>query len=134
MNDDTYLAKRLPMIYVSGPYRATTRNAIAKNVQAAYDLAAKLWDLGASVICPHKNTEDMEGIIDLTHLLNGDFEIVRRCNAVVMLAGWEKSLGAQLERDVAIDEGVKVFYPNESLEVVARFIKDQTLIMNDKLL
>lgn len=121
------------MVYVSGPYRAPTRAAIAKNIQAAYDAATTVWEMGAAVLCPHKNTEDMEGVVELTGLLEGDFEFVRRSDAVLMLSGWHLSLGAQLERDVAIREDIALFYQDNDnwQQAMQTFVADKIAALNN---
>lgn len=75
----------------------------------------------------------LAGVIDLTHLLCGDFEMVRRCDCIYMLPGWRASLGAQLERDVAIKDGILVFYHSDEERVIQEFIDKTTQEMNDHL-
>ena len=41
--------------------------------------------------------------------LEGDLEMMKRCDAVLMVPGWEKSQGAMIEYKVAINRGLPVF-------------------------
>jgi hypothetical protein len=62
------------------------------------------------VICPHANTIFMDGpdLADRT-FINGDLEIIRRCDALYMLPGWEKSQGANMEHRLAVELGMPIY-------------------------
>jgi hypothetical protein len=49
------------------------------------------------VICPHKNTALFDGAADDSVWLAGDVEILKRCDVVFAMPGWEKSEGARAE-------------------------------------
>ena len=94
------------MVYLAGPYSAPTQDEIKANVRRAATVASVLWEKGYAVICPHMNTYSMEGdaslgterwIQEFEKFLTGDFEIISRCDMVVMLSGWENSKGACAE-------------------------------------
>jgi hypothetical protein len=42
--------------------------------------------------------------------LAGDLELLRRSDAVLMVDGWQRSVGATAERQVAADLGLPIFY------------------------
>lgn len=48
----------------------------------------------------------MGGIVPDEAFLAGDLEILRRCDAVVLLTGWNESAGALAERDFAVAEAI----------------------------
>jgi len=102
------------LVYVSGKYSASTKEGIAANIKAAEEVARYLWSCGHAVICPHTNTaffDDIPGV-GYESFIRGDLQIVRRCDAMVMVPGWETSRGANRERDYAIELGIPVHqYP-----------------------
>jgi len=61
------------------------------------------------VICPHLNTAFM-GRGDDRQWLDGDLEILRRCDAIYMLNGWRDSAGALAELDEAHRGHLTVYY------------------------
>lgn len=88
----------MKLAYIAGPYRGSTHYDIEQNIRAAEAIAIKYWRLGYAVICPHKNTAHFDGLADDAVWLNGDLEILKRCDVVVMLPTWEKSVGAKEEK------------------------------------
>jgi len=98
------------IVYVAGPYRADTVYGIRQNIAAAEAVALKYWKLGHAVICPHKNTAGMDGAMPDSTWLEGDIEILKRCDVVVMMQGWIRSAGAGAEHEAAIVEGIEVIY------------------------
>jgi len=105
----------LKVAYVAGPYRADTIYGVAQNIQRARDVALRLWKLGYATICPHSNTAFFDGACDDSVWLSGYLEILRRCDFVVVLDGWEKSEGATKEVRVANTNGIPV-YPESWVE------------------
>lgn len=96
--------------FLSGPYRSKTHYGIHKNIQAAEDVALKYWRLGYAVICPHKNSAHFDGALPDETWLDGDIEILKRCDVIVMMRGWENSTGARAERNMAVVEGIEIIY------------------------
>lgn len=98
------------LIYLSGPYRGN----IAKNIEAARRVAVELWEQGYTVICPHLNTAFFERDCKITDdYIRRDLEIVSRCDAVILLPGWQCSEGAREEKRAAEDLGIAVYeYPD----------------------
>lgn len=101
----------MKIIYVAGPYRADGWHNVWENIMAARAAAREAWKLGWAVICPHANSIFMDGpdITDLAFLA-GDLEIVRRCDAMLMLPGWEQSVGARGEHALAEGLGLPIYY------------------------
>lgn len=104
----------MKVICISGPYRSKDGpNGIYQNIQRAREAALKYWQAGFAVICPHLNTAFMDGACDDSVWLAGDLEIVKRCDYIYMLTGWEQSEGSLKEHDIAIDYGLTVIYQDE---------------------
>lgn len=96
------------IVYLAGPYRADPHDGIEANIQAARKAAIALWEAGYVVICPHLNTAHFEVDCDVpeeTYLL-GDLEILRRCDAVVLMLDWYSSRGARIEVVAAEDADI----------------------------
>ncbi len=103
----------MKVIYVAGAYRAKTEWGVAENIRRAELAAIELWKKGWAVICPHKNTAFFGGACDDSIWLLGDIEMLRRCDAIYMLPGWENSTGARAEHEVALAAGLLVLYEIE---------------------
>ncbi len=94
----------MKVAYVSGPYRSQDGpNGILANIVAARAVAIELWRMGYAVICPHTNTALMDGAADDSVWLAGDLEILKRCDLIVMVPGWEESKGAISEYKYAVE-------------------------------
>ena len=89
----------MKIYYIAGPYRADSIRGVQQNIERASDVAYKYWKEGHAVICPHKNTSFFDGqeFEDASIWLKGDLEILKRCDVIVMMKDWEKSIGASNE-------------------------------------
>jgi hypothetical protein len=101
------------LLYISGQYNAPTFEGISKNIMEARKVAVNLWEQGFSVLCPHMNTAHFE--VDtqkVTHedWLQGDLEMLLRCDAIIMLPDWEESAGAKIELNCAEQYKIPVYY------------------------
>ena len=103
------------LVYVAGPYRGPSAWKIEENIRRAECLALEVWKGGMACICPHTNTRFYQGEAADEIWLQGDLEIMSRCDWVLMVPGWESSTGATAERDYAIRIGIPVVYSLEEL-------------------
>lgn len=103
----------MKLAYVAGPYRSKTgagdHFGTWQNILAAEKVAYELWEMGFAVICPHKNSAWFDGVIPGKQFYEGDMEMLARCDLVVMVGGWENSVGATAERKEAVELGIPVF-------------------------
>lgn len=106
----------MKVVYVAGPYRASTEYEVLLNIQAAERLALQVWQAGAACICPHKNTAFFGGAADDNVWLTGDLEIIRRCDALVCTSNWQTSVGAAGEVSLARSLSIPVFDCIEDLK------------------
>lgn len=113
MGRKEWVGKRMMLLYLSGRYNAETHNGISENIVVARKIAVNLWEQGFSVLCPHMNTCHFE--VDtqrVTHddWLRGDLEMLIRCDAIIMLPGWEESKGANIELGIAAKYEIPTYY------------------------
>lgn len=87
----------MPVIYVAGPFRGPSHWAIAENIRNAERLALEVWKLGAAAICPHANTAHFQDAAPDQVWLEGDLELLRRCDAIIVTDDWGRSTGARAE-------------------------------------
>lgn len=115
-----------PLIYVAGPYRAATREAIASNIEAARLVGISAAERGWFPVIPHANTAHME--LDLPELgddfwLRGTMEMMERCDAVVLVPGWENSAGTKGEMARADARRIPIFRTLDTLPSARAFIE-----------
>lgn len=101
----------MKLVYVAGPYRATTIWGVEQNIQRAQHVGAQVLRVpGLYPVIPHMNTRHMEGIVGDEHVLAGTLEMLRRCDAVILVGDWERSTGTRGEVDEALRLGLPVLY------------------------
>lgn len=114
----------MKVVYVAGPYSADTEYGVKLNIAKAEAAAIKIWQTGsAAAICPHLNTAHWGGILTHQEFIQGDLEIINRCDAVLMLDGWKSSKGAVQEFKHAKFTGRLVF---EDIACLMLWLLDET--------
>ena len=103
----------MKLAFLSGPYRADNTQGVSDNIEQAKEAAIKYWQLGYAVICPHLNTAHFDGLCPDDTWLEGDLEILSRCDVVVMIRGWQLSEGASYEHHKALEWGKEIIYEVE---------------------
>lgn len=93
--------KTMKIFYIAGPYRADTPRKILENIRAAEAVAIEVWKSGHVALCPHLNSRFMDSICDDSIFLEGAIELMKRCDAVALVPGWEKSKGTLIEIEIA---------------------------------
>lgn len=89
------------IIYLATPIRPKGDQTLESNLAKAKQLALELWKKGYTVFCPAANSDlpislaDKE--VEAERWLNGDIEILMRCDAMVVAPGWERSEGVKGE-------------------------------------
>lgn len=110
--------------YVAGPY-SDPRGLyyVEKNIQEARECAVELWGMGIAALCPHLNTYLMDGVLSWERALEGDVELLRRLDVLVLLPRWRKSKGALVEAREAVKAYIPLYYwPDDrrALEVASQ--------------
>jgi len=105
----------MKVIYIAGPYRADTEHGVVENIRRAEEVAIKVWQAGHVALCPHKNTALFGGLCPDEAWLKGDLELLRRCDGIIMVQGWEKSSGSVAEVGFADRHNIPVYYEVEDI-------------------
>lgn len=103
----------MKVAYIAGSYRAGTIMGILDNIQIASKVALKYWKMGYAVICPHRNTALFDGECDDLVWLNGDLELLKRSDVIVMLPLWQYSKGAVMEHAEAVALEKEIIYESD---------------------
>jgi hypothetical protein len=98
----------MKLAYIAGPYRAKTEYEVHCNIQRAEKAAVRAWRSGYAVICPHKNSAYMGGVVPDESILAGDLAMLRRCDVIILCGGWEFSEGAKGELALARELGLPI--------------------------
>jgi hypothetical protein len=97
------------IIYIAGPFRAATHWQIKRNILRAEELGILVAEAGAMPFIPHANTGSFHGLLSEDFWLDGTLELLRRCDGVALVRGWELSMGATAERQEAQRLDMPVF-------------------------
>lgn len=115
----------MKIAYVAGKYRAKTIRGIVENINKAEAVALELWKLGFMVVCPHKNSGLLDGEIPDEAFLNGDIELMLRCDLIVMIPEWEQSTGAVNEKNIAEKDKMEVYFWPKDKDKLAEISKQE---------
>lgn len=100
----------MKIIYVAGKFRAPNAWETELNIRKAEEVAIQIWKAGAACICPHTNTRFFDGAVPNDVFLEGDLDILDRCDAIFMLDNWRDSDGAVGEHMLACIKPMPVLY------------------------
>lgn len=104
------LNERKIVVYVAGPFRAPNAWEIEQNIRRAEELSLAVWKTpGLVALCPHLNTRCFQGAAPDDVWLDGDLELLIRCDCVLLVPGYYRSQGTRAEIDFALDNGIPVF-------------------------
>jgi len=105
----------LPLIYIAGPYRSPSHWGVEQNIQRARRVGAEVACVGGFPVIPHASTAHFEGLLPDTideqdFFLSGTLLLMLRCNALMTVEGWERSIGTSTEIRTANEHAIPVFH------------------------
>jgi hypothetical protein len=109
----------MKVVYIAGPFRASTPWGVECNVRNAEVLALAVAACGAMPLCPHTMTRHFDGQLTDEFWLSGTLELLRRCDALVLVDGWERSSGTRAEAEEAKRLGLPIFDAHQLVELKA---------------
>ena len=106
--EERKIMNHIKVIYIAGAFRAKTQWGIMLNVRKAEDASLRFWKLGYAVICPHTMTQHFQNECPDEVWLKGCIELLKRCDAIYLVDGWQNSEGSLDELKVARELGLIV--------------------------
>jgi nucleoside 2-deoxyribosyltransferase len=101
--------EKIKVVYVAGPYSGPDSWSREQNIRAAEDVALNLILCGFAPICVHAVARYWYGRVSEECAIEADLELLHRCDAVVLCAGWEHSRGTLAEIESARVRGIPVY-------------------------
>jgi len=98
------------LIYVAGPYTAEHPYEVYENIHVSWQMSLDIWGTGHVPISPHLCGCFMGGICSEQIFIEGTMEMMRRCDAIMVLPGWQHSSGTKGEIVEAVKLGTPIFY------------------------
>ncbi len=108
------------IVYIAGPFRASTPWVVEHNVRKAEGMSLRLWKAGIANITPHLLGRNFDKEIPDDIVLEGMKKIMLKCDAVLVIDGWKGSRGTIAEVSLASEFAIPVFYADRQ-EDRARF-------------
>lgn len=107
--------KLKPVVYVAGlfsngdrlPKQEQERN---RNILRYYSLL--FMKRGFSVISPIENDQwayDL-GLVTYDDVIESDLAVIKKCDYIFFVPGWEDGHGTVIEHDFAVDNGITILY------------------------
>ena len=104
----------MKVLYIAGPYGDSGGYlAIEDNITVARKAAAFLARNGIGFCSPHLNFAHFEVVtpdVPVSFWRELDIRLLKGCDGIYMLRGWQASEGAREERDAAREMGLPLFY------------------------
>lgn len=100
----------MKLVYVAGPFRSGSAWGVHQNVQAALAVGFQVASLGAVPVIPHSMFQAFDRTLTDEFWLEGTLALMRPCDAVIVVSGWEKSKGTCGEIEEARAAGIPVFF------------------------
>lgn len=109
------------LVYIAGPYRSDQEWQVWDNIMMARDYAVAVWKAGGVPITPHLLSMLMGGVLPIEEFLEGDCEIIKRCDAFFLVGAWQGSKGALVEKKFAEEKGIPIFMTMTDVKI---FLKE----------
>lgn len=107
----------MKLVYIAGPYTSKDPWEAEQNVRRAEALGLEVMKLGAWPVIPHSNTRHyFVAACTYEQALAATMEMMRRCDAVIFVEGWQRSGGARAEFEEAVRIGKPHFAAVHALD------------------
>lgn len=99
----------MKLVYIAGKYRGPTAWDIAENVRNAERFGLEVARLGGAPVIPHSMNAHFQGALPDEFWLESTMLLLSRCDGVLLIPGWEESMGAKAEKRFAESIAIPVF-------------------------
>ena len=106
---------KIRLVFIAGPFGGESHWDVQCNVHAARVAGLEVARMGGMPIIPHANSCYFFGTLPETHWLAGYLELLARCDALLVLPGWEDSKGTMGEIELATELCMPTFYSQSAL-------------------
>jgi hypothetical protein len=106
----------MKLVYVAGRYRGETGWDVEQNIRRAEIVGAEVARFGAAPLIPHSMNRFFNGFLNDDFWLAATMTMLERCDAIVLVPGWESSVGAKAELARAKELGKWVFESVDELK------------------
>lgn len=110
------MTDEIKIVYVAGKFTGKNSWEIHRNVFHAESLGMAVADAGAMPLMPHANTAHFHGTVTDAFWYKGTLALLKRCDAMILVPGWEDSKGTRAEAEWARANGMPVFERVEELK------------------
>ncbi len=97
------------LVYIAGPFRGPNAWVVAQHVRVAEEYGMLVAECGCMPVIPHANTAHFDGTMTDEFWLAGTIALLRKCDAILMIPGWQNSTGAREEMRVADEIGLPIY-------------------------
>lgn len=106
----------MKLVYVAGPYMSSLEgiaqyHEITDHILEAEEVSLRLAERGIGFFCPHTHTAHFEAKVSVGEQFykDLDMELLKKCDAIVLIKGWHNSSGSKAERAYAESVGMPIF-------------------------
>ena len=100
----------MKLIFIAGPYTGISRGEVEDNISLARDMAERLVEHKLAFICPHTNSSHMHDLADAGYWYDFYITILLKCDALITVGEWQKSVGATAEVATAERHQIPIFH------------------------
>lgn len=104
--------RQLKIVFIAGAYYSEYPEQIKRNIKKAEEYQIALANNRIGFFCPHNHTNGFETKAYAIESFYKELDMwfLQRCDAILMLPGWEESKGATAEHEYANKINMKIFY------------------------
>lgn len=112
-------------IYIAGPYRGSNAWDVEQHIRRAEELGFRVAEMGGLPVIPHTMYRYWDGTLTDDFWLACGGDLLDVCDAVCVVAGYQRSRGTLAEISRAVMSGMRVFYSEtpEDMEQLREFTK-----------
>ena len=100
----------MKVIFIAGPFRAENQWGIECNAYQAEKAALQLAELGYIPLCPQTMYRHFHKTVTDKFWLQATRELLKRCDGILVLPGWQKSEGTKKEIELGKSLGLSLEY------------------------